>query len=397
MSQSADELGPPVPRETEVRRKLRLGGIRRFRKLAGRLKIPYWPALAFPTRPLRVDEIPFAAPDVLYDPEAYRKAIMALRGASVLASSRIGMEPKPPSPTAFTTFIVPGAKREKITVGISSYRTTEDQLKGAALGRQDRSLDRYRNLNELINRMLTERVRPDYIVFPELSIPLRWALRFAKKLASNNVSLLAGVEYHRDTKSMELRNDCLVSLVTNWPGYASHIVRLQPKFAPAHQERIALRRLISNGKKALYQPVGNLALPTLYVHRGYCFSVLICSDLTTINNRNALCGELDTLFVLEWNSDLKSFSSLVEATSMDLHSFVVQVNNRLYGDSRIRVPAKEDYLRDVVQVKGGISDYYVLGEIDYQALRREQRRIVAKPIFKPAPIGFHMSDRRRKN
>lgn len=395
ISQSADEIGPPVPRETEVRRKLRLGAIRRFRKLAGRLKVPHWPALAFPTRPLRVDEIPLAAPDVLYDPLVYRKAVMALRGARVLEHSRIGIEPETPSPTAFTTFVVPGAPRENVTVGISSYKTTEDQWKAAAVGRQDRSLHRYRGLNELINRMLTEPVRPDYIVFPELSIPLRWALRFAKKLASNNVSLLTGVEYHRDSKTSELRNDCLISLVTNWPGYASHIVRLQPKFAPAHQERIELRRLDLNRKKSLYRPTGNLALPTLYVHRGYCFSVLICSDLTTIGHRSALCGELDTLYVLEWNSDVKTFSSLVEATAMDLHTFVVQVNNRLYGDSRIRVPAKEDYLRDVVQVKGGISDYYVLGQIDYQALRREQRRKTAK-IFKPAPIGFRMSARRRK-
>jgi hypothetical protein len=282
-----------------------------------------------------------------------------------------------------------------ITVGIASYSTTEDQWKAAALGRPDRSLNRYRDLNELINRMLTERARPDYIVFPELSIPLRWALRFAKKLASNNVSLLAGVEYHRDSKSSPLRNDCLVSLVTNWPGYASHIIRLQPKFAPAHQERIELHKIDPSRKKSLYQPVGSMALPTLYVHRGYCFSVLICSDLTTIGNRSALCGELDTLYVLEWNSDIKTFSSLVESTAMDLHSFVVQVNNRSYGDSRIRIPAKEDYLRDVVQVKGGISDYYVLGKIDYQALRIEQRRKVAS-VFKPTPIGFKMSELRRK-
>jgi len=395
MSQSTDEIGPPVPKEIEVRRKLRLGAIRRFRKLAGRLKIPHWPALAFPTRPLRADEIPLAAPDVLDDPEVYRKAIMALRGARVAESSRVGIEPEPPSPPPFATFVVPGAPREKITVGISSYRTTEDQWRAAALGRQDRSLHRYRELNELINRMLTEPVRPDYIVFPELSIPLRWALRFAKKLASNNVSLLAGVEYHRDSKSGELRNDCLVSLATNWPGYASHIIRLQPKFAPAHQERLELRKLDPNRKRSLYRASGSVALPTLYVHRGYCFSVLICSDLTTIGHRSALCGELDTLYVLEWNSDVKTFSSLVEATALDLHTFVVQVNNRLYGDSRIRVPAKEDYLRDVVQVKGGISDYYVLGQIDYQALRQEQRRKIAK-IFKPTPIGFTMSERRRK-
>lgn len=67
----------------------------------------------------------------------------------------------------------------------------------------------------------------------------------------------------------------------------------------------------------------------------------------------------------------------------------------MYGDSRIRAPASQDYARDVVQVKGGISDYYVLGEIDYQQLRLEQRRKVKDPQFKPKPIGYVMSKLRK--
>ncbi len=42
-----------------------------------------------------------------------------------------------------------------------------------------------------------------------------------------------------------------------------------------------------------------------------------------------------------------------------------------------------------------MSDYYVLGEIDYEKLRAEQRRKVKKPKFKPVPIGFVMSKARR--
>ena len=53
------------------------------------------------------------------------------------------------------------------------------------------------------------------------------------------------------------------------------------------------------------------------------------------------------------------------------------------------------YARDVVQVKGGVSDYYVLGEIDYRQLRKEQRGKVKDPQFKPVPIGFVMSKQRR--
>jgi hypothetical protein len=154
---------------------------------------------------------------------------------------------------------------------------------------------------------------------------------------------------------------------------------------------MALRKL----KQQFYYPKDIFAKPTLYEHQGYCFSILICSDLTNISHRNELRGQLDSLFVLEWNRDVKTFSSLVEATSIDLHTFVAQVNNRLYGDSRVRAPADADHQRDVVQVKGGDSDYYVLGTIDYLSLRREQRRSVAHPKFKPTPIGFKMSDRRR--
>jgi hypothetical protein len=229
---------------------------------------------------------------------------------------------------------------------------------------------------------------------PELSIPLRWALRAARKLAANGVSLLAGVEYHRDRTTRKLRNDSLVSLTTYWPGYASSVIVLQPKFEPAHGERQELRTLLGKAG-VLYKPTGAKAKPTLYGHRDFYFSLLICSDLTNILHRNSLRGEIDALFALEWNPDTKTFAALVESTASDLHAFVVQANNRKFGDSRIRAPAVQDYARDVVQVKGGVSDYYVMGEIDYHQLRAEQRRKGKKRQFKPVPIGYAMSRYRK--
>jgi len=396
LSQESDENGPPVPRQLEVQRRLRLGGIRRFRKELTNLKAPHWPALAFPTRPLRVDEIALVAPKVLLDPMLFRHAVLVLRGAKVRARSRLGFMPEGENTHDQTaTFVVPGRQKKLVRVAITSFETTEKQWADAAKGKQDRSLERYRNLNRLVNRILRETRSPDYIVFPELSIPLRWALRVARKLATNNVSLLAGVEYHRDRTTGKLRNDSLISLVTNWPGYGSHVARLQPKFSPAHGERSNLANLKLGKGGRLLEPSGLYARPTLYVHGGFCFSVLICSDLTNISHRHQLRGGIDALFALEWNSDTKTFASLVEATANDLHAYVAQVNNRTYGDSRLRVPAVKDYLRDVVQVKGGISDYYVLGEIDYLALRKEQCRSPKKPKFKPVPIGFKVSPLRK--
>lgn len=391
--QHSDENGPKVPREMAVRRQLRLGAIRRFRLDATDLKVPHWPALAFPTRPLRIDEIGMVAPAVLSDQSLFRTVVRFLRGAEVVSKEPLGFV-SDVSDSPISYFIATGRPRDRVRIAVTNLGTSQEQWAAAAKNRQDRSERRYVAFNDLINRILKEPKRPDYIVMPELSIPLRWALRAARKLATNGVSLLAGVEYHRDRATRKLRNDCLVSLTTFWPGYASNVVVLQPKFEPAHGERLELKKLLGKSN-AFFKPTGARAKLTLYDHRGFFFSVLICSDLTNISHRRDLRGEVDALFALEWNPDTKTFASLVESAANDLHAFVIQANNRKYGDSRIRSPASQDYARDVVQVKGGVSDYYVLGEIDYKQLRAEQRRRVKKPQFKPVPIGYVMSKYRK--
>lgn len=392
LEQNGDETGAPVPRELAVRRQLRLGAIRKFRKDATDLKMPHWPALAFPTRPFRVDEIALAVPKVLTDRTLYMSAIKLLRGAGVASKAALGFDDgEGGSPRYFN---VPGKPKQTLRIAVTSIETTDAQWGAAALGKHDRSVARYAVFNGLINRILREVKRPDYIVMPELCIPLRWAIRAARKLAMNGVSLLAGVEYSRDRATKKLRNDCLISLTTHWPGYASSVVSLQPKFLPAHGERAQLRKLFR--KDGMFnEPTGSSARPTIYCHKQFYFSALICSDLTNISHRHELRGHIDALFALEWNPDTKTFSALVESAASDLHAFVVQANNRLYGDSRIRAPIKEDFARDVVQVKGGVGDYYVVGEIDYLQLRKEQRRAVAKPQFKPVPIGYVMSSKRK--
>lgn len=391
--QHADEKGPKVPRELEVRRQLRLGAIRRFRLDATDLKVPHWPALAFPTRPLRIDEIGLVAPAVLSDRGLFRNVIRFLRGAEVRSQGALGFVPNADD-SKISYFLSTGRPRERVRIAVTSLETTMEQWVAAAKNKHDRSARRYVAFNGLINHILKEPKRPDYIVMPELSVPLRWALRAARKLAANGVSFLAGVEYHRDWATKRLRNDCLVSLTTFWPGYASSVVVLQPKFEPAHGERLELKKLLGKSS-SLFKPAGDRAKPTIYGHRGFFFSVLICSDLTNISHRRDVRGEIDALFVLEWNPDTKTFSSLVESSANDLHAFVIQANNRTYGDSRIRSPASQEYARDVVQVKGGVSDYYVLGEIDYEQLRTEQRRMVKKAQFKPKPIGYAMSKYRK--
>jgi hypothetical protein len=390
-NQAEDLPGPRVPPDIAVRRLIRLGGVRKFRELA-ELKMPFWPALAFPTRPLSVAEIGLIAPRLLGEAAKLRDAVMALRGARVPPNAPVGLTKDGADTHAH--FLVPDSSKRKPRVAVTSVRTSDAQWKSAVAGKPDHSLKRYQSLRRLINQVLGERPRARYVVLPECSFPLRWAVRLAAKLAQNRVSFLAGLEYYYDRKRRKLRNDCLVSLTTTWPGYPTNVVRLQPKLAPAHKESAYLKK---HAKYPLYEPTGADALLPIYLHGNFFFGILLCSDLTNIENRRYFQGAVDALFVLEWNPDVRTFSFLIEATAHDIHAFVVQINNRTYGDSRIRAPYRDEHKRDLVRVKGGLSDYYVISSIEHERLRQFQRsmRKAGDRFFKPLPIGFQMSSQRR--
>lgn len=67
----------------------------------------------------------------------------------------------------------------------------------------------------------------------------------------------------------------------------------------------------------------------------------------------------------------------------------IQFKDRQYGDSRIRAPFNVICHRELSRIKGGITDYCAIGEIDVQVLRQFQssRRSPTKP-FKPVPDRF---------
>ena len=381
-----------VPRSPSVRKILKLASIRRFREET-ELKTPHWPALVFPTRPLTIQEIALVNPNVLDDTGLFKRSILGLRGAKTLWGDGVGRN----IVDGVGCYVsVPKKDREKVYIALTNLETTSKQLNAAVSRSPDRSLMRYENINKLINNILRAKQRSDYVVFPECSIPRRWAMSIAGKLARQNISLIAGVEYYVHKKGTNiLRNDCLVSLATRWPGYASNFVFMQPKLLPSHGESLLLKR----AKKRQYLPKHPYDILPVYAHGNYYFGILICSDLTTPKNRVHFQGKVDSLFVLEWNPDVKTFSYLVEGASHDIHTFVVQVNNRMYGDSRVRAPYREDYMRDTVRIKGGIEDYFVIAEVDFQSLRKFQqknRMNDKNSEFKPVPIGFKMSDFRKK-
>lgn len=397
-SQEDNINGPKIPRRWAIRKTIRLAAARKFQEFA-QLKQPHWLALAFPTRPLSIQEMLIIAPTLLEDQVLFKHSILGLRGAKVGNQLSLGVKFRNGTEPEQRKYLnVPlSQKQKKVKVALTSLETTDKQWSGVVSGKPDRSVDRYQRIFGLVNLTLKEKEKPDYVVFPECSIPRRWAFSMAQKLAGNGISLICGLEYYSEKKGRRklLRNDCFVSLTTPWPGYTSSIIYMQPKLAPSHGEK---EKLNQKGKAQWIPPEGVKGLP-IYNHGGYYFGILICSDMTNIESRAHFQGMVDSLFVLEWNPDTTTFSFLVESAAQDLHTFVIQVNNRTYGDSRIRAPFKADYERDSVRVKGGLTDFYVIGGIDFMALRQFQRarKKLTNPKFKPLPIGYEMSIQRKNN
>lgn len=375
----------------------------RLHKGASKRNIP--PGMLFPTRPLTAAEISSLCSDLLNPAGAGELSgfVQAIRGTQFGATD-------PESVTIWEAWRSKSTKdfqgpdiwvpmtdapAASVKVCLPCLMVSDDSWIANVAQRPEPDLFRYKRLTRVINDVirLPADSRPDYVVLPELSVKSRWFARFAQKLEKSGISLIAGIEYeHSPFESIAKNaviNSVRVSLVTDYPGYRTHLVFSQNKETPAIHEEAELLRI--NGKVLVE---GKHAMKRIIRHGDFQFGILICSELTNINHRAKFRGTVDALFVPQWNRDVEGFSPLVESAATDLHLFVVQCNNRRYGDCRIRAPFREHWDRDVIRLKGGIHDYFSIGLIKFQELRRFQSsyRSPSKP-FKPVPDGFkiHLS------
>lgn len=117
------------------------------------------------------------------------------------------------------------------------------------------------------------------------------------------------------------------------------MVYRQDKQRPAQHEEQELQQL--NGVRM--QPANRWRPDVPHRSARRLRFLLVCSELTNISYRAALRGKVDALFVPEWNQDTETFNALVESAALDMHAYIVQCNDRQYGDSRIRAPFKESW------------------------------------------------------
>lgn len=278
---------------------------------------------------------------------------------------------------------------------LTSYEVKPESWDALVRSKKEPDGTRIQRLFDLVNKIIECEKQVDYIVLPELSVPRNVLNLLCKHLKTKNISLITGVEYYfyekPTIKKKFATNQLAYVLCVDIGGIKHQVQIIQDKTIPAYHEGQDLY-----DKSGIMYRYKN---PDKYIinHKGFFFSGLICNDLLNIDNRQKLRGKVDALIIVEWNPDIDMYNALVEATANDLHSFVVQVNNRVYGDTRLRAPYRVDYERDIARIKGGELDFFVVSTLDTIKIRDFQKHHISPPKpFKPVPTGFKISEERRK-
>lgn len=342
--------------------------------------------LLFSTRPYNLPEL-FILNKSAYD-AAQREAMQAV----VLAVRGFKLGEAAPSFDKHGVLQIPdGELQRRYGIAVASWKTQMASWTASVMRMPDPDAERYARLCRLLDGVIAQPQNSRYLVLPELALPAHWFIRIARKLQGRGISLITGIEYLHANKA-RIRNQVWAALSHDGLGFPSLMIYRQDKQRPALHEEQELQRLAG----LELRPDKVWKTPPIVQHGDLRFSFLICSELTNIHYRAALRGKVDALFVPEWNQDTETFNALVESAALDMHAYIVQCNDRQYGDSRIRAPFKESWQRDLLRVKGGITDYCVIGEIDVQALRQFQssHRSPAIP-FKPVPDGFEIDFSRK--
>ena len=380
----------------------------------------YLPYL-FPTRPLSPAEISELAPECvglplssgkvpIYGPAViWAKYTQALRGVWIKPTLLATEQDANNKPTAkgqkrlkndIKLLQIGTDHKDKIVIALTNLRTEDSDWAAAACGQPNLTRKRYQKISNLVNDTLKLKPRPDYVLFPELSIPLRWLNSIAARLSTAGISLIAGTEY-RHSAGNKILSEAVLVLSDNRLGYPTFVKIWQPKLEPAVGEDKELTAKF--GKEwsiAEKDARSKKYIKPVYVHNGINFGVMVCSELQNSKARIRFQGAVDALMVLSWNRDLDTFASLIESAALDVHAYTILVNNRKYGDSRVRSPAKESFLRDIARLRGGDNDFVVAATLDISALRAFQSRAKRWPEesdkFKPVPEGFKLHNKRKK-
>jgi len=283
----------------------------------------------------------------------------------------------------------------KIHIALANIPVKERNIAASILRSPILSRARLKQFTTLLNNISkyrSGRDKIDLVVFPEVSIPYSWESMIVTWARKYNIGVICGFEHRINRRHVAL-NEMLAALPYNVDAHhraCLPIRRLKRLYSPKE-----ISDLKSNGLRIPAQNKRARDPYQLIRWRGASFAIYNCYELTNIEDRSIFKGKIDFIVAIEWNQDTNYYSNIVEAAARDLHCYVIQVNNPMFGDSRIVSPSRTEEMNPL-RIKGGTNTTFLTMKLKLKALRDHQYKELRRPgssdKFKPIPPGIDMND-----
>lgn len=276
------------------------------------------------------------------------------------------------------------SKLTESKIAFANTKIEEENILNSILKSPNLTSERYNKLANILKKAREEDA--DLLLFPECFIPINLLSTLSRYAVDNRTLIVTGLEHITLNKTSFNFVATILPVEVNGIKDATIILRLKNNYSPGEENLI--------NKNHLIVPKPKEELAQIINWRNLYFSVCYCFEMANITQREKLKGKIDLLIGIEWNKDTPYFSSIVEASTRDLHCYVAQVNTSNFGDTRLSQPT-ESALKDILKLKGGTNDLIIIGEIDTKKLRDFQRIKTSmndSKDFKPLPPNFNLKN-----
>ncbi|MEG2092139.1 RNA-directed DNA polymerase [Cetobacterium sp.] len=276
----------------------------------------------------------------------------------------------------FKVISQPTETNDILKVGVASISIDDKSILNQLSDIDVLSLSKKEKIIFILNQAKINKV--NLLIFSELSIPIELLKMLSEFSRINNIIITGGLEYiicdylEYNSYIEKFAYNCLFTILPfkyqniekNTKYITSFIrIRLKNDYAPGEQTTLLGRRFsIPKNLNKKYD---------LFSWNGVFFTNFNCFELSDINARGLFKNYVDLVIASVFNKDLPYFKNIIDSTTRDLHSYIVQSNTALYGDSLIQQPTKKDYATLGI-ISGGITPNLLINNINIKKLREFQ-------------------------
>lgn len=269
-------------------------------------------------------------------------------------------------------------KYDSLKVGVSSILIEDKDILEQLNDDYSFSLNKKEKIIYILNQAKINKV--NFLVFSELSIPIELLKLLSEFSRINNIVITGGLEYvlcnfinYNDSIKKAAYNCLFTILPFNRKNLARNTnyttsfikIRLKNDYAPGEITTLLGRRI------AIPKVSDISKIYDLFSWNGVFFTNFNCFELSDIKARSIFKNYIDILSASVYNKDLAYFKNIIDSTSRDLHTYVIQSNSGKFSDSSIISPSKKDESLLGV-VGGGLNPMLLVNTINIKKLREFQ-------------------------